>query len=305
MTALPSLSVIVVTYRREKVLRDTIKGLLQQAYPEWELLIVDQSPFHEPETRAFLAALPPPARVLHLDRTGMCYARNRGILETRGDVVLFCDDDVIPGKDLLVAHARHYGDPRVGGVTGPDHLDLKRAKGPLYMQSDCEVAVRPVPDTAISVDSVVGCNMSFRRRALVEVGGFDEGFIGRAHREETDASWRVRDLGYRLLYDPAARVEHLAWPSGGSRSDQEDESRYVYGWFHNNAYFFAKHCRVWGLLPFFAASPGSPGLSRRLAAAEGSSVRSQLAGDGRRILGRGQGSSFVSELASGRGRDGR
>jgi GT2 family glycosyltransferase len=52
-------------------------------------------------------------------------------------------------------------------------------------------------------------------------------------------SLRVRQLGYRLVYDPEAAVEHLV-TRGGSRVG-DDTAAYAYGWHHNNAYFYSKH----------------------------------------------------------------
>ena len=88
------------------------------------------------------------------------------------------------------------------------------------------------------------------KQILVRIGGFDEGFIIHARREETDASIRVRALGYRILFDPQASIEHLAFPSGGGRAFIHQEKLYCFGLFHNQAYYFGKHFPLWHL-PFF------------------------------------------------------
>ena len=68
-----------------------------------------------------------------------------------------------------------------------------------------------------TTDSLRGCNMSVARQLAFDVGLFDEGFIGNAHREETDFSLRIRRRGYQIVYDPDAAVVHLSHPAGGSR----------------------------------------------------------------------------------------
>lgn len=243
------LSVVVVTYQREQVLVDTLRVLLAQDYAAWELLVVDQTPAHARETEAFLAAHVDRLRWIRLEQPSMTHARNVGIEAAQGEIVLFCDDDVIAGPDLLGAHARHYADPSVGGVTGRTTATIG---GPhpqaQRIRHDGSVISYPDASTLGETDGVFGCNMSWRREVLLCVGGFDETYIGRAHREETDLSLRVRRLGYRLVYDPEAAVEHLVAP-GGSRV-AAGRSEYAYGWHHNNAYFYSKHFAPRGLLGF-------------------------------------------------------
>ena len=247
MANLPFCSVIVPTYQREQVLCDTIAYLLDLSYPHYELLVVDQTPLHEPQTEQFLLQVAPRIRYIQIDQVGMCHARNVGIEAAKGDIILFCDDDIIPTPDLLTNHARHYRDPAVGGVTGPSGY---QPDGPLSIVRGGEISRHPLPTTVVETESAQGGNMSFRKQILVRIGGFDEGFISHARREETDASLRVRALGYRILFDPQASIEHLAFPSGGGRAFTNQERRFLFGMLHNQAYYFGKHIPLWHL-PFF------------------------------------------------------
>ena len=254
MTHLPFCSVIVPTYQREQVLCDTIAYLLDLSYPHYELIVVDQTPLHEPQTEQFLQQVAPRIRYIQIDQVGMCHARNVGIEAAKGDIILFCDDDIIPTPDLLTNHARHYRDPAVGGVTGPDGF---QPNGPVYLVRDFylrgrdgDIPLHPLPTTVVETEGAHGCNMSFRKQILVRIGGFDEGFIIHARREETDASLRVRALGYRILFDPQASIEHLAFPSGGGRAFTNQEKRFLFGMLHNQSYYFGKHIPLWHL-PYF------------------------------------------------------
>ena len=248
MTHLPFCSVIVPTYQREQVLCDTIAYLLDLSYPHYELIVVDQTPLHEPQTEQFLQQVAQRIRYIQIDQVGMCHARNVGIEAAKGDIILFCDDDIIPTPDLLTHHVRHYRDPAVGGVTGPGGY---QPDGPLSIVRGGETPRHPLPTTVVEAEGgAQGCNMSFRKQILVQIGGFDEGFISQARREETDASLRIRALGYRILFDPQASIEHLAFPSGGGRALINQEKLYCFGLFHNQAYYFGKHFPLWHL-PFF------------------------------------------------------
>ena len=88
------------------------------------------------------------------------------------------------------------------------------------------------------------------KQILVQIGGFDEGFIIHARREETDASLRVRALGYRILFDPQDSIEHLAFPLGGGRAFIHQEKLYCFGLFHNRAYFLVS-TSLYGNCPIF------------------------------------------------------
>ena len=247
MANLPFCSVIVPTYQREQVLCDTIAYLLDLSYPHYELIVVDQTPLHEPQTEQFLQQVAQRIRYIQIEQVGMCHARNVGIEAAKGDIILFCDDDIIPTPDLLTNHARHYRDPAVGGVTGPCGL---QTDGPFYLVRGGELSRYPLPTTLVKTEGTPGCNMSFRKQILVRIGGFDEGFIIRAHKEDIDLSMRVRAMGYCILFDPQAKIEHLTSPTGGSRALIEQERTYLFGWYHNQAYFFAKHIPLWQL-PYF------------------------------------------------------
>ena len=74
-------------------------------------------------------------------------------------------------------------------------------------------AARDLPD-ACAVDYLEACNMAFRRPALAETGGFDPSYRGTGEWNEPDLAFRIRRRGGRLLFEPAAAVEHRPSQSG-------------------------------------------------------------------------------------------
>lgn len=104
-----AISVIIPTYRREAPLRRCLADVLAQRHPAFEVLVVDQSPDHEPETWAALRALPPHACHVRLEHPSVTAAVNVGARMAKGSLLLFLDDDIeIDERDLLIRHARHY-----------------------------------------------------------------------------------------------------------------------------------------------------------------------------------------------------
>ena len=115
----------------------------------------------------------------------------------------------------LAAHAAPYSDPAVVGVTGP-------APGPpLIGRAELgETMWRAIMerrhmcfdlDFPFVAQWAVGFNMSFRRQVIVDVGGFDENFIGPVGENAED----------RIQYTPHARLVHFKARSGRNREERE------------------------------------------------------------------------------------
>ena len=68
----------------------------------------------------------------------------------------------------------------------------------------------------VEVDFLGGCNMSFKREVFKEMGLFDENLIGKGQFNEADLCLRFKKHGYKLLFNPKAKVEHLKSEGGGS-----------------------------------------------------------------------------------------
>ncbi len=248
-------SIIIVTYHRHGPLCDTLRVLASLVDPaNGELLVIDQCPTGDlPDDVLSVPGL----RYVTPNRPGHVAARNSGVRLAHGDVLLFLDDDVIPLPGLIDGHLEAYRDPTVGAVAGrilepgqtvtpPPHPKLFHpVDGWLYAHFDHAVEG--------DVMTARGCNMSFRRDLLIELGGFDMGLAPHpAFREETDMCMRVRAAGYRVRFVPAAALVHLNAPSGGTRDAKPpvtpvraELARYhsLYRHQFNHLYFVLKHFR--------------------------------------------------------------
>jgi cellulose synthase/poly-beta-1,6-N-acetylglucosamine synthase-like glycosyltransferase len=116
----PLISVIIPTYGREEPLRDTLEDVLKQDYPAFEVLVVDQTPTHEPQTQAYLEQLADDRKISWF-RVDWASLPGHGIMGYGGHQgKLFCLSMMMfkcqPG--CLKAHARNYLRPEVGAVAG-------------------------------------------------------------------------------------------------------------------------------------------------------------------------------------------
>lgn len=209
---LPAVSLVIASYRRQDMLRETIGDVLAQNYGPFQVIVVDQS--ENP-----VEGLDPGVEVMHLERPHLPHARNEGIHAARGEVVIFTDDDVAMPATFVQAHATCYADPSVGAVAGRV-ITLPNAPRPLLEApsptgSDFD---RAEPGAA---NVPRGCNMSFRKTALLDAGLFDEGYSSLAWSEEEDMAFGVRRLGWRMVYEPRAWLIHRHSPQGGLRTTSQ------------------------------------------------------------------------------------
>jgi len=219
----PSLAVVIPTYGREQVLADTLELVLRQEPPADEVLVIDQTPEHEPGTAEFLErhAAAGAIRWIRQSPPNLPAARNRGLRETTCEVVLFLDDDVIPEPGLIGFHRSNYSSPSVEAVTGrligrPVRRD-RPAKPPHAPHLEFRDFDFDSTRRRERVAVLCGGNHSVRPSTALALGGYDENYLGWAFREETDLALRLHRAGNRIVFDPRAALLHLAAPSGGCR----------------------------------------------------------------------------------------
>ncbi len=262
------ISVIVPTYNREEPLRETVADVLKQEYANFEVLVVDQTAKHEPETQHFLEELAETGKIqwFRVNWANLPGARNYGVRRAAGEIILFIDDDVQLPAGFLAAHARNYSEkPQVGAVAGRvfDRLKLANSGGDFTIDELPPEAM----DAAIGwyyinlvhtvkpqqVLSARGCNMSFRREVFSQYGlGFDERFKGSAVREESDFCLRFRQTGYIIWYDPEAYLIHLGEETGGCHDISTRSPEYQITLYHNHFFMGFKNLTPSQCLRLFA-----------------------------------------------------
>lgn len=246
----PLISVVIPTYRREKLLQDSIVDVLKQDYPNFEVLVVDQTQTHEPETQAFLEEMSAAGKIklMRLDWASLPGARNYAVRRSQGEIILFIDDDVELEPGFLSAHVKNYlQNPEIGAVAGRvfDRMKLGDSGGKLEIEYLPPEAMDPgiawyhidlVHTTKPQqVLTARGCNMSFRSEIFTKYGlKFDERFRGSAVREESDFCLRVRKTGYKIWYDPEAHLVHLGEETGGCHDISMRSLNYQITFYHNH-----------------------------------------------------------------------
>ncbi len=254
----PPLSVVIPTLDRPEAARAVALQCLEQAPPNAEIVLVDQSRAAAVRDTAAWVVRRADRRLQHLvlRPEGLPRARNAGLAATTGAVVLFLDDDVTLLPGCLASHLAGYRDPTVGGVVGrilEDRLQPNAWWTTNRIGVGGRIRTRLDGPDPVEVATLKGANMSVRRLAVTQAGPFDPGFAGTSLLEDADLSARLRKVGWRLRYCPDAGVRHHHHPTGGVRAEQPDAVHAEWWRFHNTARFIRKH-RGWAGLPPFLAT---------------------------------------------------
>lgn len=247
MTAPLSFSIVINTLNRASHLRTALASLRYLRYPQYEVIVVNGPSTDDTDA---VVAEHDWVRAGSCPLANLSVSRNIGIAMARGDVVCFLDDDAVPEPDWLDRLAEAYRDPKVGGVGGfiRNHTGVKFQCRTVVCDRlgnsralDKDESPEPYEATPGSWEyiSQTGCNSSFRRQALMEIGGFDEEFT--YFLDETDVNVRLIDAGWRVKIVPNAEVHHKYAPS--HLRDQQNVPKDLFIPLRSRSYFAIKHAR--------------------------------------------------------------
>jgi phosphatidylinositol alpha-1,6-mannosyltransferase len=243
-------TVVVPTLNRGPYLIDTLQDLLAQTHRPVEILIVDQSTEGAPALRNLARAHPDVISYHKVRFRGLPLARNYGWQHAKYEAIVFVDDDIRCGPDLVSEHLEGLTQPGIGMVAGgidqptssrestePGRFNFWTATPSRGFESTGEFRVSHVP----------GGNFSVWRSVLQIAGGFDEALAqGAALYEETELCLRVGKSGFDILFRGSARLQHLAAGNGGCRVS--DLSKYISSLAHNRAILIRRNLR-WFQIP--------------------------------------------------------
>ena len=198
----PRVSVVVCAYNAASTIEQCLASLAALTYPDVEIIVVNDG---SRDATAAIARAQSGVRVIDVPQGGLSVARNVGLAAASGEIVAYTDADVRVDPDWLnyLVHTLLTAD--VGGVGGPNVVP---EDDPWMAQC---VARAPGGPTHVLLDDTVaehipGCNMAFRRDALLSIGGFNPVFVRAG--DDVDVCWRLQARGHRLGFAPAALVWH-------------------------------------------------------------------------------------------------
>lgn len=246
-------SIVIPTFKREESLGRLLQSLAKNIDKRTEILVVEQEENHSEAYRKLAKKLGLSLRYFFQKQRSTARAMNEGVVQAKGEYILFLDDDVTVTREFIAHHLKNFTNLRVAATVGRVLTDEQEVE-PLCTDTGRVNWLGSFRDGFSStirqeVDTVIGCNTMWRKDVYTLLDGIDEQFTGNALRLESDLSLRAKKAGYILLFEPKAQVFHHRTPSGGARKT-EGRMQWYRDFFSNETYFFLKH-RPTFLLPIF------------------------------------------------------
>jgi glycosyltransferase involved in cell wall biosynthesis len=205
-------SIIICTRDRADSLRQTLQSIGKCTIPAdlpAELLVIDNgSSDHTREVVESAELKNMPLRYIGEPNPGLSHARNLGLAEASGDIILFTDDDVRVPTDWIERMCRPIASGRADAIAGGIKIapNLERP----WLNGFLRILVTSTDVVAEEDVQLVGANMAFSRRVLEVVPAFDPelgaGALGFA--EDTFFSYQLIRAGFKLMANLQTVVEH-------------------------------------------------------------------------------------------------
>jgi len=205
----PSVSVIVLTKNSQRHIKECIESILNQGYPDFEILVVDAGSKDKtvPILSEYMNLSSKPFNLIEVSpETTIGKARQIGLEKSSGEILVYIDSDVeLPDNRWIYNMMIPLDDKKVGGV------QTLSKKEPSFMlrilQRICREPSYEYKYTVIDKDHhepVGTSHLLLRKSAVIEAGGFKDLNWG----EDTDLTDRMMEVGYKFIYLPSEKVYH-------------------------------------------------------------------------------------------------
>jgi glycosyltransferase involved in cell wall biosynthesis len=221
-------SVVIPAHNEEENIADTIRAVLAQDYPDFEVIVVDNvstdrtsevaKRFESTEKSAGKSRL----KVVHEPKKGLLSARERGRKEAVGEIIINMDADCLPLPSHISRGMKHFAKKHVVAVTGPyDYHDGH----PLFRHSSLALQRYVYHPVSIILQMpflkkgavLIGGNNFIRADILNKTGGYDTSIV--FYGEDTNTAKRIAPHG-KVVFDP-----HLSVKTSARRFKEEGNIR--------------------------------------------------------------------------------
>jgi GT2 family glycosyltransferase len=214
---IPVLNNAALTHRcLESIIKETAEGT-------YEAIVVDNG--SDEPTRQMLSGVGGLRLIRNDTNVGFVGACNQGAAAAKAEFVVFLNNDTIVLPDWLDALIRTFErDPLVGAVGAKlvyPSGRLQEAGGIIWSDGHGwnygrnEDPNAPAFGYVREVDYCSGACLAVRRSLFEQLGGFDNRYAP-AYYEDVDLAFRLREAGYRVLYQPASQIVHFEGATAGT-----------------------------------------------------------------------------------------
>lgn len=230
MSDYPLVSIIIVNWNGEDVLKDCFSSLEKISYRNWELIFVDNGSTDGSEelVKKYKLKYKNYQLIKNKENLGFAPANNQGVKKAEGEYILLLNNDTkVSAKFLEILIEKMESDEKIGVIQPkikimdyPNRLDnagsFLTITGFLthwgYMEKDS-----PRFNKEQLIFSAKGACLLTRKELVEKLGLFDPDYF--SYFEETDFCWRVWLAGFKVLYYPKTFIYHKV----GFTSKKQDQ----------------------------------------------------------------------------------
>ena len=200
------ISVIIPAYNEEENIGNCLHALMNQDFSreKYEVIVIDDG---STDNTPHIVDSFPGVRLLRQKNQGPAKARNWGAWEAKGEFILFTDADCVPHENWITEIMKSF----------EENADIIAVKGSFetrqtklisrfaqieYLDKDDKLKKEPYIDF-VGTDSA-----GYRSEVFLQAGGFDTVFP-QASAEDVELSYRLANQGYKIIFNPRAKVYHL------------------------------------------------------------------------------------------------
>lgn len=212
----PFVSIIIPTYNVESTIEDVIRSIMNLDYPKdrFEIIIVDA--YSKDRTVEKISKYP--INIYQKD-CNPPEAYNFIINKAKGDIIALADGDAIVDRKWLDVLVPLLKEPDIAGAGGLCLTWNKEKIVPRTIGYELQYRYENMPP---NISRIATMNVIYKKNIIKKVGGFNEK-LSTAY--DTDIGHKIRNIGYKILFEPAAKVYHYHRPTLMSYYIQQ----YVYG----------------------------------------------------------------------------
>lgn len=254
----PKVAVVILNWNGVKYLKQFLPSVLASTWPGLEIVIGDNA--SADDSISFIKENYPAIRIIQNDKNyGFTGGYNRVLSQVNADyyILLNSDVEVTPGwiepvislmesdeqiaaaAPKLLSFAQKDQFEHAGAAGGfIDSFGYPFCRGRMFYELEHDLGQY---EQSGEVFWASGASLFIKKKYWDEAGGFDEHFF--AHMEEIDLCWRLKNLGYKVMYCAQSTIYHVG---GGTLNAENPFKTYLN--FRNNLLLLKKNLPFWRAL---------------------------------------------------------
>lgn len=199
-----TVDIVIPSYNARHLLEKNLPKVLKYSPEINQIIIVDDG--GTDDTQKFLKEKHPQIKVVRNKKNlGFPKGVNRGVSASKADFIVLINNDIYPTNNYIQSALKYFKDDKVFAVT----LNEKHSAPPCISWEKGKLYFTRVKDKTKPRYSAwaSGGSAVFRRSLWNKLGGLNE-IYSPGYWEDIDLGWRAWKSGYKIIFDPQAKVVH-------------------------------------------------------------------------------------------------